>query len=58
MGGDERRWGLMLFVTIATCKDMQPLLGVPPESMRDHYDVSVLALVRRSAIQVTNPDAC
>ena len=48
----------MMFVTIATCKDMQPLLGVSPESMREHYDVSVLALVRRSSIQVTNLDAC
>ncbi|KAL1685665.1 hypothetical protein GGG16DRAFT_129261 [Schizophyllum commune] len=36
------RWGLMMFVTIATCKDMQPLLGVSPESMREHYDVNVI----------------
>ncbi|KAL1672001.1 hypothetical protein EV122DRAFT_225530 [Schizophyllum commune] len=41
-GGDERRWGLIMFVIIATCKDMQPLLGVSPESMREHYDVNVI----------------
>ncbi|KAL1759861.1 hypothetical protein FB107DRAFT_287335 [Schizophyllum commune] len=39
---DERRWGLMKFTRIATCKDMQPLLGVSPESMREHYDVNVI----------------
>ncbi|KAL1712950.1 hypothetical protein EV715DRAFT_277617 [Schizophyllum commune] len=40
--GDEMRRCLMMFVTIATCKDMQPLLGVSPESMREHYDVNVI----------------
>ncbi|KAI4518100.1 NAD(P)-binding protein [Schizophyllum commune Loenen D] len=38
----EGRRKLMKFVRIAVCKDMQPLLGVSPESMREHYDVNVI----------------
>ncbi|KAL1725588.1 hypothetical protein EV714DRAFT_221000 [Schizophyllum commune] len=32
----------VVIANAATCKDMQPLLGVSPESMREHYDVNVI----------------
>ncbi|KAL1660958.1 hypothetical protein GGF50DRAFT_118448 [Schizophyllum commune] len=32
----------VVIANAATCKDMQPLLGVSPELMREHYDVNVI----------------
>uniref|UniRef100_D8QAH3 NAD(P)-binding protein n=1 Tax=Schizophyllum commune (strain H4-8 / FGSC 9210) TaxID=578458 RepID=D8QAH3_SCHCM len=35
-------WGADEIVRTAICKDMQPLTGVSPESMQEHYDVNVI----------------